>query len=85
MLDALRFRSDLGLASDSGCLVIRLAAPEVIRVSRLQARGQVFDPIVDGTHRSETELDGVEVDFEIVNDGDFDSVKRRLAEIVSRL
>jgi len=84
VLDALRFRSDLQLARDCGCLLIRLVAPEAMRVARLQARGQAFDPIVDGAHRSEVELDDVKVDFAIVNDGEFDLVQRELSEIASR-
>jgi dephospho-CoA kinase len=83
VLDALRFGDDLLLARQHGCHVIRLAAPESVRVARLKARGQVFDSEVDGNHRSETELDQVQVDYEIMNDSDLRMLESALLEIAS--
>lgn len=81
VVDALRFRSDLAIARDFGCRTIRIVAPGAVRLARLQSRGQVFDPVLDGRHRSETELDDAEVDFEIVNDADL----AKLTAALSRL
>ena len=83
VVDALRFREDLVLAREYGCKVIRVVAPEGVRVQRLIDRGQVFDPVTDGVHRSETELDNVEVDFEILNDADLATFERALSRILA--
>jgi dephospho-CoA kinase len=80
-VDSLRFNSDLEFARQEGFLVVRVVAPDGLRAKRLAERGQVFDPAVDGRHRSETELDGVEVDFEIVNDGSVETMKDAIAAI----
>lgn len=68
VIDALRFREDLVIAREAGCMVIRIVASEEIRLCRLVARGQAFDPETDGRHRSEVELDDAPVDMEICNE-----------------
>jgi dephospho-CoA kinase len=70
VIDALRFREDLVMAREAGCMVIRIVASDEIRLSRLVARGQAFDPETDGRHRSEVELDDAPVDLEIRNEGE---------------
>ena len=84
VVDALRFREDLNLARDYGCKIVRISAPDEFRFTRLAERQQVFDRQTDNQHRSETELDGAEVDFEVVNDADLVSFEEKLAEIVAR-
>ena len=69
-VDALRFNSDLVLAREHKLVVIKVVASEAVRHARLVARGQAFDPSVDGVHRSETELDDATVDHIIENNGD---------------
>tara|TARA_R110000782_G_scaffold79115_4_gene157440 strand:- start:36647 stop:37153 length:507 start_codon:yes stop_codon:yes gene_type:complete len=81
IIDALRFESDLTLAKSHGCRIIRISAPDDIRVSRLAERNQVFDLMTDGRHRSEYELDAAAVDYEIVNDNDLDSLRAALRAI----
>lgn len=68
-LDSLRFRSDYEIARQLGFTIVRVVAPDSVRISRLYERGQSFNPAVDGLHRSETELDKVIVDFEVENSG----------------
>jgi dephospho-CoA kinase len=65
--------------------VVRIAASDEVRFQRLQDRQQVFDPAVDNLHRSETELDLVEVDFEVVNDGDLQAFEAELSAIAARV
>jgi hypothetical protein len=43
VIDALRFREDLAIARELGCMVIRVVASDDIRLRRLLARGQAFD------------------------------------------
>lgn len=85
VVDALRFRSDLVIARDFGCRTVRIVAPDAVREARLKARGQVFDPLVDGLHRSEVELDDAEVDFEISNDADLASLTAALSRIAPEI
>ena len=68
VIDSLRFHEDLAIAREAGCMVIRIVASDEIRLCRLVARGQAFDPETDGRHRSEVELDDAPVDLEIRND-----------------
>ena len=79
VIDSLRFSSDLELARDHGCTIIRVVADDTIRVRRLKARGQVFDLNTDGKHRSEVELDDVQVDHVILNNGTQDDLRKRLS------
>ena len=81
VIDALRFHEDLAIARDAGCMVIRIVASEEIRLCRLVARGQAFDPETDGHHRSEVELDDSPVDLEIRNDGDKSALTARLTDL----
>jgi dephospho-CoA kinase len=85
VIDALRFRGDMLLARDYHCKVIRIVAPDEVRIRRLQDRHQVFDPVSDGAHRSEIELDQVHVDFEVVNDGDLKAFDDKLSAIVAKV
>lgn len=74
VIDALRFREDVALARELGFIVIRVVACDEIRLFRLVARGQVFDPETDGRHRSEVELDNAAVDLEIRNEGEISAL-----------
>lgn len=81
VVDALRFQSDLEIAREHGCRVVRIVSSDEVRYSRLAARGQVFDPLVDGQHRSETELDNALVDAEIVNDSELSDLNAALLQM----
>jgi len=85
VVDALRFTEDLTLARSRGCKVLRIVAPVDLRERRLAARGQVFNLAVDGSHRSETELDDAIVDFEIFNDAGFEALEGALSRIVAEV
>jgi len=84
LLDSLRFNEDLSLARSLGCTIIRITAPDSIRIDRLKARGQVFAAEIDGVHRSELELDDASVDFEISNEGSLDELDAALATVWAR-
>ena len=84
VLDALRFDSDATLARALGCRIIRVVAPPELRNARLRDRGQAFDPHTDGLHRSEVELDAIEVNYEIVNDGGLGRVDEALRAMLTK-
>lgn len=83
-IDSLRFKSDIEIARQRGILIIRVVASDALRVERLKSRGQVFNFSVDGAHRSETELEGAEVDLEIVNDGGLEKMRLAIENISTR-
>lgn len=74
VIDSLRFASDYALARTLGCAIIRVEASEDDRVARLGRRGQQFDPLQNGSHRSETELDTFATDHILVNNGTLDDL-----------
>jgi len=78
VIDALRFREDLAIAHERGCMVIRVVASDEIRLRRLLARGQTFDLATEGRHRSEVELDDAAVDMEIRNEGEVSALQALL-------
>jgi len=83
VIDALRFREDLAVAREAGCMVIRVVASDEVRVRRLVARGQAFDLETDGCHRSEVELDDAPVDLEIVNEGEIPALRALLTGLAA--
>lgn len=83
-VDSLRFTTDYSFARDRGFKIIRVTASEETRTRRLAIRGQVFNLDVDGRHRSETELDTVEADYTICNDGTKDEIEAALRSIFYR-
>lgn len=83
VIDALRFKSDLQIASALGCATIRVDAADEERVRRLRVRGQTFDLKRDGHHRSETELDDHPVDHIITNAGTICDLRLQVADIVT--
>lgn len=82
ILDALRFHSDVLLARELSCRIVRVIAPPELRLDRLRARGQSFDPGTDGFHRSEVELDTIQVDYELTNVSDIAHLDQALAAIL---
>lgn len=84
IIDALRFESDAILARSLGCRIIRVIAPPGVRHTRLEERGQKFDPVTDEFHRSETELDFLEVDHELENSGDIDLLEKYLVNLLKQ-
>lgn len=73
-LDSLRFSSDYEIAKRRGFMIVRVTAPDDVRLTRLSERGQKFDLAKDGSHRSETELDRISVEHTIENSGDIDAL-----------
>jgi cytidylate kinase len=82
VIDSLRFRSDYHIARNMGCMILRITAPDEERFHRLRIRGQVYNPGVDGLHRSEIELDLVPVDETIQNDRGIDVLHSKISSII---
>jgi dephospho-CoA kinase len=82
VVDALRFAEDLRLAKTLSFQTLRVKSDATLRLQRLTARGQAFDLVAEGLHRSETELDDIDVDFEVENDGSLPDLHAVLDAIV---
>jgi dephospho-CoA kinase len=85
VLDAIRFFEDLRLAQSLRFLTVRVSSEPELRVQRLMARGQSFNLAVEGLHRSETELDLYQVDFEIQNTGSVSDLRGAIDSILHDL
>ena len=70
-------------AKAEGFKILRITAPDELRIERAKRRGDVFHAD-DLNHPTETALDGFEVDYEIVNDGSLDDLYARLDEIMAK-
>ncbi|MES0863261.1 HD domain-containing protein [Ruegeria sp. SCPT10] len=81
-LDSLRFKSDYEIAKRRGFTVVRVIAPDDVRVARLTQRGQRYDLVKDGSHRSETELDEVDVDYTVENSGDIEALENSVRTLI---
>lgn len=81
-LDSLRFESDYEIARSRGFTIVRVIAPDDVRIARLTERGQKFDLVKDGSHRSETELDEVDVDYTVENSGDIDALEDSVRALI---
>lgn len=85
VIDSLRFITDVQIARDLGCRIIRVTASDDLRSTRLRARGQAFDIRTDGLHRSETELDQALVDGEVHNSSSTQELITRVMERLAHL
>jgi dephospho-CoA kinase len=68
----------------AGFTVIRVSAPDEIRLARAKADGEVFDE-ADFAHSTEAHVDGFAVDFEIDNGGVFADTERQIDEAMAQL
>ncbi|MBR0588523.1 hypothetical protein [Bacillus pumilus] len=70
-------------AQAEGFKVLRINAPDELRIERAKRRGDKFKP-ADLNHPTETALDGFEVDYEVANDGTLADLYERLDEIMAK-
>jgi len=67
-----------------GYVIIRVKAPEAIRIQRAVGAADTFK-LADLTHDTEQHTDGFEVDYEIVNEGTIADLERKVDEMVAFL
>ncbi|PJI12397.1 dephospho-CoA kinase [Bacillus altitudinis] len=70
-------------AKAEGFKILRITAPDELRIDRAKRRGDVFKP-ADLSHPTETALDGFDVDYEIANDGSLADLYAQLDEIMTK-
>jgi dephospho-CoA kinase len=54
VFDSMRFAGDYDFLRDRGFATWKIIAPRDVRLDRLRARGQEFDPLIDDYHSGET-------------------------------
>lgn len=80
----LRQQNELEWAKTAGFTVIRITAPEELRIERAKKAGDNFTE-ADLYHKTEKEIDSFDVDYEIVNDGTVEELKGKIDAILSEL
>jgi len=85
VVDSLRFSTDATLVTSIGFKTLRVRAPLDTRIVRLHERGQIFDPVLNAAHRSETELEAYPANIEIDNVGSLDELHAKIRHAVASL
>lgn len=80
----LRQPNEYDWARRNGFSIVRVTAPEDVRLARAQAAGDDFSR-ADLAHDTEQHVDGFAVDAEIVNDGTVEELKRRVDEVLTQI
>jgi dephospho-CoA kinase len=68
----------------NGYTIIRVTAPDDDRLFRAKLAGDSFIE-ADLEHETESYIDGFTVDFEIINDGSVDELKRKIDEVLAKI
>ena len=68
-----RQANEIKWARANGFKIVRVTAPEHVRIARAHAVGDVFD-YEALTHPTETEVDGFDAEYTLENDGDYESL-----------
>lgn len=68
-------------ARDKGFMIVRVTAPETVRIKRAKRLGDRFNA-EDLAHDTEQHVDRFEVDYEILNDGSLGDLKRKVDEML---
>ena len=84
VIDDLRQQNEYERCRSEGFIIVRVTAPEEIRIDRLIDSGEEYD---DATFYHETEMyvDNFVADYEIRNDGDFNSLHAQVDAIMREL
>ncbi len=81
VLDSLRFVNDLNEVKGLGFVTLRVHAGEKICAERLRNRGQIFSK-ASQEHRTEIELEAVDSDYQIINEGTTQELKASVRRLV---
>lgn len=84
VIDDLRQPNEYEWARANGFVIIRINAPDSLRIERAKAAGDDFD-INDLTHETERHIDGFAVDYEIDNAHSLEELERQIDEIIAKI
>lgn len=77
----LRQQNELEWCRENGFEIVRVTSPEEMRVNRVIKAGDTFNK-ESFSHKTEQEVDGFDVDYEIVNDGDLKELHEKVDEMM---
>ena len=81
VIEDLRQPNEYEWARANGFVIVRVSAPDELRLERARLAGDNFTE-ADLAHETEQWVDGFEVDFEIMNDGTFGELKAKVDEMI---
>lgn len=84
VIDDLRQPNEYEWARANGFVIIRINAPDSLRIERAKAAGDDFDE-ADLTHETERYIDGFAVDYEIDNARSLEDLERQIDEIIAKI
>lgn len=84
VIDDLRQPNEYEWARANGFVIIRINAPDELRIERAKAAGDDFDE-ADLTHETERYIDGFAVDYEIDNAHSLEELERQIDEIIAKI
>ena len=67
---------------EEGFLIIKVTTPEELRLKRMKELGDVFSP-EQLNHETELQVDMIQADIEIINDGSLDDLRSKVQKIVT--
>ncbi len=79
-----RYKNELKIAKKNGFIPVKVKCSESIRLQRLINRDGSFDPNTLN-HVSETELDDVDVDIKLFNDGSIEDLYKSIDLLMESL
>lgn len=80
----LRKPAEYEWARANGFSILRITAPEDVRLARAVAAGDDFKP-EDLAHETEQHSDSFEVDYELENAGSLDDLRAKMDEVVAKI
>lgn len=80
----LRQPNEYAWAKHNGFSIVRVSAPDDVRIGRALEAGDDFT-IHDLAHPTEIALNSFEVDYQIVNDGTVEELKRQVDEMMAEI
>ena len=84
VISDLRQPSEYAECKRRGYVIIRVSAPDGIRINRAIESSDKFD-LSDLTHETESHVDSFEVDYEIVNDGTIEELYAKVDEVLAQI
>jgi dephospho-CoA kinase len=84
LIEDARNTNEMDALRANGYTIIRITAPEQLRIKRALDAGDDFT-IHDLVHETELNVDGFEVDYEVINEGDTLALSKQLDAIMAEL
>jgi hypothetical protein len=84
VLTDVRQANEVAWCRENGFTLIRVTAPDEVRIARAIEAGDDFT-VHDLVHSTELAIDGFAVDYEIVNDGSVDELKRQVDAVLEAI